>query len=224
MSVSEIAAVARQGWLIGARGLGLRPGPTPRGPGDGPLVAFVHGFMASGPVFDPLRARAAAAGFATTDFSYGPLARFETIAGRLAEHLHSAAEGRPLALVGHSLGGLLSRWVMQEYGVPAERLVTLATPHHGTAIARRWPTALARALRPESAVLRRLRDPEVAHLALVARHDTMVIPPESAAAPGAEVRWLDVGHNGILFDAEAHDRIMGALSAWRRERTASAAE
>ena len=91
-----------------ARGLGLRPGPTPRGPGDGPLVAFVHGFMASGPVFDPLRARAAAAGFATTDFSYGPLARFETIAGRLAEHLHSAAEGRPLALVGHSLGGGVS--------------------------------------------------------------------------------------------------------------------
>ena len=212
--LSEIAAVARQGWLIGARGLRLRPQPA-RPQDERPVVAFVHGFLAAGPVFDPLRARVTAAGFGAVDVTYAPLGGFEPLAARLAAYLHDAVGDRPLALVGHSMGGLLARWVMQEHGVRAERLITLATPHAGTVIARRWPTTLARALRPASGVLRRLGEPPVPHLALVARYDTMVSPVESAAPAGAEVHWLDVGHNGILFDERGHALVMRALEEWR---------
>lgn len=219
MPLREIAAVARQGWLIGTRGLGLRPETVPA-EGAECAVAFVHGFMAAGPVFDPLRAQVAAAGMATVDFTYAPTGRFEIIAGELAETLHRAAEGKRLALVGHSLGGLLCRWVMQKHGVPARKLVTIATPHGGTEIARRWPLPLAKALRPGSEVLAELAPPGVPHTAIVAGRDTMVRPVASAAPEGARVHWLtEVGHNGVLFDGDAHRLVTGALRAWQRAET-----
>ncbi len=216
MPLREIAAVARQGWLIGARTLGLsdEADPTPEATH---AVAFVHGFLAAGPVFDPLRAQVEAEGMATFDFSYASTGRFERIAAELATTLHEAAAGRRLALVGHSLGGLLARWVMQKHGVPAETLITIATPHSGTEIARRWPLPLARTLRPGSPVLAELAPPTVPHVAIVAGRDTMVRPVSSAAADGAHVHWLhDVGHNAVLFDDEAHRLVTGALRSWRR--------
>lgn len=216
MPLRELAAVARQGWLIGARTLGwsdravLEPESTH-------AVAFVHGFMAAGPVFDPLRAQVEADGMDTLDFTYASTGRFERIAAELAARLHTAADGRRLALVGHSLGGLLARWAMQKHGVPAETLITIATPHAGTEIARRWPLPLARALRPGSEVLAELAPPTVPHLAIVAGRDTMVRPVSSAAADGARVHWLhEVGHNAVLYDDEAHRLVTGALRSWRR--------
>lgn len=216
MPLREMAAVARQGWLIGARGLGLRA-EAPAPPSATHAVAFVHGFLAAGPVFDPLRAQVAADGLATIDFTYASTGRFESIASALAETLQRAGQGRRLALVGHSLGGLLCRWVMQEHGVPAEALVTIATPHGGTEIARRWPLPLARALRPGSPILESLGPPSVPHTTIVAGRDTMIRPIESAASVDGEVHWLDgVGHNAVLFDADAHRLVRGALRRWRR--------
>lgn len=221
MPLREIAAVARQGWLIGARGLGLRPEAAPA-EGAECAVAFVHGFLAAGPVFDPLRARVEETGMATVDFTYAPTGHFEAIASDLAETLHRAADGRRLALVGHSLGGLLCRWVMQRYGVPAQKLITIATPHGGTEIARRWPLPLAKALRPGSEVLTALDLPRVPHTAIVAGRDTMVRPVSSAAVEGARVHWLPhVGHNGVLFDDDAHRLVTDALRAWRRSARAA---
>ena len=216
MPLGEIAAVARQGWLIGARALGLSD-EAPRAPEATHAVAFIHGFFAAGPVFDPLRTRVEAQGMATLDLTYPWTGTFERIADVLASRLHEAAAGRRLALVGHSLGGIFARWVVAKHGVPAETLVTIATPHAGTEIARRWPLPLARALRPDSAVLAQLDPPPIPHLAIVAGRDRMVRPPGSAAAAGARVHWLpDVGHNAVLFDPEAHRLVIDELQSWRR--------
>jgi hypothetical protein len=65
------------------------------------------------------------------------------------------------------------------------------------------------AIRPGSSVIRALdRDrhllERVHRVAVVASRDRMITPPSSAAQlPGAEVVWLDVGHNEILFDPDA---------------------
>jgi hypothetical protein len=51
--------------------------------------------------------------------------------------LNSGFNGKPLVIIGHSTGGLIARSYMQEHGGGARalRLITLATPHHGTPIA-----------------------------------------------------------------------------------------
>ncbi|MBC7173784.1 MAG: hypothetical protein H5U40_15190, partial [Polyangiaceae bacterium] len=107
----EASAIAQQGWLI-ARRVG-RPLPSPTGDR---VALFVHGFMASGAVFDPMRARVSSAtGLATLDFSYGLFERFESIAERLASTIESSVpRGVGVSLVGHSLGGLVARWYIQE--------------------------------------------------------------------------------------------------------------
>jgi triacylglycerol lipase len=213
----EASAILQQGWLI-ARGF-QRPLPFVRGDR---VALFVHGYMASGPVFDPMRlAVTAGTGLATLDFSYGLFEDFETTATRLAETIEKQVpEGVSISLVGHSLGGLLSRWYVQELGGRArvDRLVTLATPHAGTRFARYAPGPLRDVLLPGSHVLTRL-GPTVSngallpHTVIVAVEDRMIIPIESASAVEDAVvaRVSAVGHNESLFSPEVHALVVDAL-------------
>lgn len=214
----EAAAVARQGQLIflGKK----RPRRVPEG---GRVVAFVHGYGAAGAVFEPLRRRVEnELGLPTIDFTYGSMWSFERVTSALAEELaRLTRDGREIDLVGHSLGGLVSRWWTQEMGgAPhVRRIVTLATPHAGTASARLAPGPLRAVLLPESPVVRRLaagrsRAAAIDHTALVAGADLMVTPPASAAAlRDAEVRWFDgLGHNAMLFAPAVHDAVLDALA------------
>lgn len=216
----EAGAMAQQGWLI-AKNL-IRRRPVIEGPR---AVVFVHGFLAAGAVFGPMRERVTAElGLPTLDFTYGPFGGFESIADGLAEHIDRHIGRRvTLSLVGHSLGGLVARWYLQELG-PAhavDRLVTLATPHGGTRSARFAPGSLGAALRPGSAILERLgprvgpADSPLSHVALVAGADTMVTPPESAGAVEADevVRIEHLGHNELLFDERVHEFVVRALSS-----------
>jgi triacylglycerol esterase/lipase EstA (alpha/beta hydrolase family) len=209
----ELRAVVRQGRLIAGSPRPVEGVGTTHGAGDR-LVIFVHGFMARGPVFGPMRAEVAAgAEVETIDVSYGPLERFEAVCERVRTLVESRHEGRPVTLVGHSLGGLVSRWVIQEMGAGAvDRLITLASPHAGTSAAKIPAGPLVEAIRPRSPVIERLhasRDglARVGSVAVVAGRDRMITPPRSAAElPGARVVWLDhVGHNEILFDGQAID-------------------
>ncbi len=215
----EAAAWARQGqlMLLGPK----RPGHV-HDDADR-VVVFVHGWGAAGAVFEPMRAEVERAlGVPTLDFTYGSMSSFASVTGGLAELLDRVADGRRLDLVGHSLGGLVARWYVQELGGArhVERLVTLATPHAGTASARIAPGPLRSALLPGGTVVRRLaagraRAAAVAHTALVAGANLMVTPPSSAAAiADARVLWFDeLGHNGMLYDDEVTEAVVAALRA-----------
>jgi len=185
-------------------------------------VIFVHGFFAAGPVFDPMRMQVERAlDVSTADFTYGPIGRFEDVAARFAAMADKHATRGPIDLVGHSLGGLVARWYVQELGGArhTERLITLATPHAGTEAARIAPTGLGHALRPGSHVVRRLAATrhvarDVVHTAIVAGADRMITPPSSASAvEDALVHWFDqLGHNEMLFDRGVYERVIEALS------------
>ncbi|UJR80276.1 esterase/lipase family protein [Sandaracinus amylolyticus] len=218
----EVRAVARQGQLIAA----ARNRATPSIPGER-VVVFVHGFMAAGPVFDPMRAFVEQrAPVGTVDITYGPLERFDRAVDRLASIVDRVAEGRRVDIVGHSLGGIVARWYLQERGGAAhvDRLVTLASPHAGTRAARvaMGPLvagSLLEAIRPDSRVIRTLRDgraraSRVIHTAVVAGLDRMVTPPESAASiEDATIHWLhDVGHNEMLFEPRAFAHVHDGLT------------
>lgn len=210
-----------QGRLI-ATGLWRRP-LAPSGPR---VALFVHGFLAAGPVFDPMRQRVEELHrLPTLDFTYGPVASFASTVQRLAAFVdaHVPTEAR-LSLVGHSLGGLLARWYVQEMGGHArvDRLVTLAAPHGGTERARMLPLPLARGLQPGGSVVRRLeqrahRLAPIAHTVVAAGKDRMVQPVESAAfvRPGRVVWLSDVGHNELLYDPRTHRIVCEALGDYR---------
>lgn len=217
----EATALALQARLIAA-GWWRRPQAL-----AGERVAvFVHGFLAAGPVFDPLREHVTrTTGVPGIHFTYSPVASFERTVHGLAEFIDARVpDGARVALVGHSLGGVVARWYVQELGGHArvDRLVTLATPHAGTDKARAWPLSLAKALRPEGEVMRRLE--QRAHVlgslpltAVAAGEDRMVQPPASAAAVRhGRVVWLpDVGHNELLYDPRVHRIVAEAVRADR---------
>lgn len=210
----EATAVALQGALI-ARRLVQPPPPVSS---DAPaLVVFVHGLLAAGPVFDPLRERVERdLGVAALDISYGPHRDLEAIAAELKERVEATASpGQPVHLVGHSLGGLIARWYLQQLGGRASRLVTLATPHAGTPWARWVPGPLGKTLRPGSPWLRRLGDSagDIPHLAIVGGGDRLVPPESAAAVRNARVeRFEGLGHNELLYDARVQRTVVGALA------------
>jgi pimeloyl-ACP methyl ester carboxylesterase len=114
-------------------------------------------------------------------------------AGVLAEAARTAMTrtGRPgVHLVGHSLGGVVARYAVQRLGLDAvaRSVLMVATPHHGTWMARFGPGPSAAALRPGSAILAAL--------------------PPLASTPG--VHWADV-HGGADLVVSAR-RVAGAVS------------
>jgi triacylglycerol lipase len=205
--VSEQRALMRQSWLMASAGVreSIR-----RRPYSEACVVFAHGFMAGAAVMDPLRRSVSHnLGLDTVAFEYGPLASFERTAKRLASVARMASAGRPLVLVGHSLGGLLARHAVEFESLSPALLLSIATPHRGTERATRLPGSLGRALRPGSDILTKLPNTSsVPHVSIVAGADTVVVPIASAAASGAEVHILaGVGHNEVLFHSDAHDLV-----------------
>ncbi len=108
-------------------------------------VLLVHGLGRTPLSLLALGSRLAQAGAAPSYFAYFAWAQsHELILGRLIDRLAElAAPGRPVALVGHSLGGLLLRQAIP--GVPRLRvshLVMLGTPNQPPRLAlraQRWP-------------------------------------------------------------------------------------
>jgi triacylglycerol esterase/lipase EstA (alpha/beta hydrolase family) len=126
---------------------------------------------------------------------YAPL-----IEARVRE-LCAATGAARIAIVAHSMGGLAARAWMRAYGhARAARLITLGTPHHGTALARFGPGANAAQMRRDSPWLRALAAGETADVrarivSLYTHHDNIVAPQDSSELPGARnVAFGGVGH------------------------------
>jgi triacylglycerol esterase/lipase EstA (alpha/beta hydrolase family) len=126
---------------------------------------------------------------------YAPL-----IEARVRE-LCAAMGAARIAIVAHSMGGLAARAWMRAYGhARVARLITLGTPHHGTALARFGPGANAAQMRRDSPWLRALAAGETADVrarivSLYTHHDNIVAPQDSSELPGARnVAFGGVGH------------------------------
>lgn len=101
-------------------------------------VVLIHGLYLGKLSLSLLRRRIAAAGFRTTMFGYPTVHRgLQENAARLQAHVAALGTG-PVHLVAHSLGGLLVRQWLADYPQQcAGRVVTLGTPHQGSALAQR---------------------------------------------------------------------------------------
>ena len=202
------------------RGRDTRRWP-PAGQVQRPLL-LLHGILCNRAVWEPLCGRLAAAGFApivAPDFEplnagidvYRASAEREV----LAMHRHCRV---PVTILAHSLGGLVARSLLATLGPEViSGVVTVGSPHHGTALARCLPLAAARQMRPDSRWLGALNAAQegqfrVPLTSIYGRDDNLVVPAQSAVLRGAEACELrGLGHFGLLRSRRALAAIVNAL-------------
>lgn len=208
-------------------------------PGDD-VVVFLHGLFATAGVLRPMReAVEQGTGAHTASFTYAPHLGVAAVADSLGELVDRLPSGVRIHLVGHSMGGVASRWFVQELGGDPRivQSISLASPFQGTRHAKLMPYAAGRDIAPESAVLRRLGergDSGVPHVSVVASADTLVTE-EASLHHGERVVIQGCGHNGMLYHPEVKALVVARVLAFQRnaselcpspssEQTSTAAE
>jgi alpha-beta hydrolase superfamily lysophospholipase len=188
---------------------------------DDDVVVLVHGFCATAGVFRPLRARLESeTGARIATFTHAPgvgVRRIATQLQRLVERIPSSAR---ITVVGHSLGGVVARWYVQEMGGDARVAYTISmgSPFSGVPVP---PLLVGADLHEQSRLLKRLRDGArsclVPHTSIVAGLDT-VVPGNGNACLGAGdvVLLAQCGHNELLFDQSVWQIVIDRVKRVRR--------
>ncbi len=188
-------------------------------------VLLIHGIVCNRAIWRPLLERLAARGFAPVRaVNLEPLfadidAHAASVVRELRE-LQRSSDGMPVAIVAHSMGGLVARAALRATGPGlVSRIVTIASPHHGTSLARLFGSLPARQMRPGSTWLQALNASQEGALpvpvtSIYSLHDNLVAPPRSGALAGARLHELaGVGHLSLLRAEVSLERTLAALTA-----------
>ena len=192
-------------------------------------VLLVHGYMCNAAVWSEFQRWFAEHGYAPYSVSLEPLlesidAMVDTLASRLAE-VSKAYDGRAIDIVAHSMGGLVTRTLIRRRGAAGIRsVITLGTPHHGTAVA---VLAIGRSgceLRRGSTWIRQLEEaqpsaPELPHgfATLFTYDDNLVSPQETSRLPGAvAIPISGIGHASLLRSRRVFELVLAWLKGESR--------
>ena len=188
-----------------------------------PLL-LIHGIVCNRSIWRRWLQRLHAEGFAPIRaVNLEPLfADIELHASRVEQELHALqreSNGARVAVVAHSMGGLVARAALRSLGPDAiSRIVTVAAPHHGTQIARWFRWLPVRQMSPDSPWLRALNAAQEGQLAvdftsIYSLHDNLIVPPRSARLAGARMHELrGLGHVGLLSSRDTIEYAMAALA------------
>lgn len=172
-------------------------------------ILLVHGIVDNHTVFSPLEKALRRRGFSDlSSFDYGLLtsdvrATAQDLARAIAKLIDESGYEK-VHVIGHSLGGLISRYYVQRMGGHAHvhTLVTLGTPHQGTVLARAGSVVpLVRQLRPDSDLIAELNEPapdcDTRFLAFHSDLDQLIVPSRNARIVHPDLRVRNVGVRGI---------------------------
>ena len=207
--IGEVLAVAISWPLIALHRLVIRdPAPAPA---QRPIV-LVHGVMVNDGVWFTMRrylARQSVGAVYTINYGppYGDIEHFAEQLGAKIESVCAATGATHVLLVCHSMGGLVARAYLRQRG-PAriERIITIGTPHHGSAFARGFVGRCLAQMRPGNAWLAELNRDEmkpspVPIVSIWSRHDSLVAPQASSELACAQnIALVGIGHNALLND------------------------
>ncbi|MFH9297507.1 lipase family alpha/beta hydrolase [Streptomyces sp. NPDC017520] len=206
-----------------------------------PPVVLLHGFIDNRSVFVVLRRALTGHGHRHLEaLNYSPLTRdIPTAAELLGRHVEEICERTGhsrVDVVGHSLGGLIARYYVQRLGGDrrVRTLVTLGTPHGGTAVA---PGAgihpIVRQMRGGSSVIEELRAPapgcRTRFVSFWSELDQVMVPVGTACVDhpdldAVNVRVTGIGHLALPVHPTVAAAIREALEAPEAgEDTATAA-
>jgi len=196
---------------------------------DTPVV-LVHGYGHNRSGWFVVERALRRAGFSRiTSLNYNPLRNgVPEIAQQLKEHVdlvRTVTGAERVHVIGHSLGGLVLRWYVQELGGDATvaTAVTVATPHHGTVSAMLALGSTAKQLLPGSPVIEQLRrgarSTAVRWVSYYSNLDLLVQPNRSAvvdepALGAVNVLVKDHGHLSILLSGRMAASVVEQLEAW----------
>ncbi|MEG2155997.1 MAG: alpha/beta fold hydrolase, partial [Burkholderiaceae bacterium] len=181
-------------------------------------VLLIHGYLCNRAMWRPWIAHLAAGrNVATVNLepAFGPIERYADCVEQAVERLCAATGASQVILVGHSMGGLAAREYLRAKGAAkVDRLITLASPHHGTVFAPFGHGANARQMRRDSSFIARLSATPctVPVTCIATRSDNLVLPRSSSVLPGATEIWLDrIGHIAMTDDPRALAAVMAAI-------------
>ncbi|MCZ8132654.1 MAG: alpha/beta fold hydrolase [Steroidobacteraceae bacterium] len=198
----------------------LPPEPDLGGTGrQAPRVVLVHGILCNRASWWWFRRALARRGHPAIAVTLEPaLGSLDAMADALARTLRGARA--PLYLVAHSMGGLVSRRLLQRHpDLPVAGLVTLGTPHAGSLQARLAFGDAARALRRGSLWLNELDGggvPRGVHCAAIwSWHDELVSPAGSCRWACADnLAFTGVGHVDLLWSPRIVEEVARRLDRW----------
>ncbi|MGC4949783.1 esterase/lipase family protein [Streptomyces sp. DT224] len=188
---------------------GADPAHADIAPTDRPPVVLLHGFIDNRSVFVLLRRSLARHGWTRLEsLNYSPLTSdIRTAAELLGRHIEEicARTGHHrVDIVGHSLGGLIARYYVQRLAGDrrVRTLVTLGTPHAGTAVA---PLAgalpIVRQMRQGSAPVEELRLPapgcRTRFVSFWSELDRVIVPAEAACVDHPDLAAVNIRVTGI---------------------------
>jgi triacylglycerol esterase/lipase EstA (alpha/beta hydrolase family) len=117
------------------------------------------------------------------------------------ERLRAATGSAQVIILAHSMGGLVARAYLRRHGRQhIARVITLGTPHHGTALAHFGIGSNAAQMRRDSAWLGALAESEansqrMLFSSIYSVHDNIIAPQDSSDLPGARnVVFGAIGH------------------------------
>jgi pimeloyl-ACP methyl ester carboxylesterase len=197
----------------------------------GTPILLVHGFMDNRSVFAVFRRALRRRGFGVVHaVNYSVLTALtgdvRIAAHELRRHVDRLRErtgSDRVHVVGHSLGGLIARYYVQRLGgdEAVHTLVTLGSPHGGSATAYLMPTPLTRQLMPGSDLLTELAEPaphcRTRFLVVWSRMDQLIVPQRNARLvhPDLAVDTLelrDVGHMSLSIHPRAVHWVASSLA------------
>ena len=168
-------------------------------------VVLVHGYVCNHRIWDDTIAALRAAGHPVLAVDLEPLFasidNYTPIVEAAVNEICQKAGSSQVALVGHSMGGLVIRAWMRAHGTTkVAKVLTLGTPHAGTKIAPRTRTPNGQQMAWKSQWLGALLEQEsdatraLIRIALTP-HDNIVYPQREQVLPGATpVVFEGIGH------------------------------
>ncbi|MBW1807964.1 MAG: alpha/beta fold hydrolase [Deltaproteobacteria bacterium] len=125
------------------------------------------------------------------------------------EEFCEETSAKQVDLVGHSMGGLIARYLIERSGYldRIRTIITIGTPHLGSALCRLAPGRSLRQMRRGSAFLEELNSgstlQEVRVIGICSTHDNLVIPWNCALSPRGDnfiIRYQ--GHVTLILSGE----------------------
>lgn len=233
----QLGAAAAARLFVGELGANLRTSSwgmlrprlsVPATPGQNSLpVLLVHGYVCNRGFWAPLSRQLAQAGVVHGAVDLEPVNAgiddMVPLVERAIAELLALAGGEQVVIVAHSMGGLVARAYLRRHGsAQVARVITLGTPHHGTALAKLAVGSNARQMsRPggqPNAWLAQLdadESPQTRALitSIYSQHDNIVAPQDSALLPGARnSAYAGLGHVALASDARVLRQVLSEIT------------
>lgn len=195
--------------------------------GQGLPVLLVHGYVCNRGYWTKLSRQLARAGIVHDGVDLEPIGadieEFVLQVELAIAELCARTGSDRVILVAHSMGGLVARAWLRHYGAArVARIITIGTPHHGTALANLAAGANARQMSrvdgtPSGwlAQLAASETPETRALitSIYSHHDNIVAPQASAQLPGARnIAFGGIGHVALASDARVLRQLLAEIT------------